>query len=333
MPQQSDIGILLSALGRGVETFAGAERLSREEKARRDAERISRNLDIAQLELQKHGLAAKAMRPLTPLQGLRGDVISGEVPIDDPRAQFLLGPKEKQLSPLQGLRRDIISGQIPPDDPIAQVLLNLGEGKGEDPNIEITRRENLKNKAEVRAAKKIKQKKSGIITEAQGLILKALRATTPEGDKVPKVTKDDALVRLVSIKGEGLDRLGDLSRMLFQLKPDSAGALSIRGKELGKVGLGELAPAIPKPKGVVRPDFRHPLAPVGGAAPKRQQQKGRVLKGGTASETAKQIVAVLKKQKGQIPIKKLRALNKGKDVDAIIREVDRIMGHKKWRKE
>ena len=168
MPQQTDVGRILAAIGGGLSTFAGAETASRERKAKADAGQILTPLQklrqsvisgetpiddpIAQL------FFGKKEQTLTPLQGLRQSVISGETPIDDLKAQFLLGPKEKQLSPLQGLRQDVISGKIAPDDPMAQLLLNLGKTKEEDPNIKEARRANLENKAEARAAKKIKQK-------------------------------------------------------------------------------------------------------------------------------------------------------------------------------
>ncbi len=314
MPQQSDIGRLLSALGGGLSTFAGAERLSREEKARRDAERISRNLSLAKFELEKH----------RGVQDIFGQREARTFRTSEREAGEAFRTSER------GEREAFQSEQSEINRALQRELTEL-RGEAKDPNIEATRRANLENKAEVRAEKKIKKIRKGVTTEAQGLILKALRTTTPEGDKVPKVTNEDALVRLVSMQGQGLGRLGDLSRKLFQFEPDSAGVLNIRGQELRKVGLGELAPVIPKPKGVVRQDFRHPLTPVGGTTSERQKPKGKVLKGGTASETAKQIAAAVRKQKGKLSIKKLKALNAGQNVDAIIKEVDRIIGNTDWR--
>lgn len=93
-------------------------------------------------------------------------------------------------------------------------------------------------------------------------------------------------------------------------------------------------PALPltTPRAPVPPTPRRKVRPVSrGPAGERQQPRGRVLKGGTASETATQIVATLKKQTGKISVKKLKALNQGQNVDAIIKEVDRIMGNTDWR--
>lgn len=98
----------------------------------------------------------------------------------------------------------------------------------------------------------------------------------------------------------------------------------------------------PRPAAPAPPAPRRKVRPVSGAGRSRgpsgerprPKVKPATIQGNTAQETARGIAAQIRKRGGKVSVAKIKAANPDqKNVDAIIREVDKIMGNTDWRTE